>query len=300
METSDWHVFLAVVRHGSTLAASRHLKVSQSTVSRRIDALEAALGLKLFDRRPSGYVTTDSGVALIPGAEAIERVVADALSSARQLKRGLAGQIRLTTLAAFGQTFMVPAIRDFRQAYPDIQVELVPSEAVLDLVAGEADVALRAGPRPTDPGLVVRRVLVDGWSVYCSRGYAEKHGVPENGEDLARHAVIGLPRAFRNAPMAHWMDETVPEASIVVRQHDIPGLLAGLRSGAGVGLMSNLVAAADGSLIRCFVPPVTLEVPLWLLTTERLRTEPRIRALLDFLVGYLAQERYCSQGAGST
>ena len=79
-----------------------------------------------------------------------------------------------------------------------------------------------------------------------------------------------------------------------MRQHDIPGLLAGLRSGVGVGLMSNMVAEADGSLIRCFVPPVTMEVPVWLLTTERLAKEPRIRALLDFLAGYMAQRRYRS------
>ncbi len=147
MEKSDWHIFLAVVRDGSTLAASRKLRVSQSTVSRRIDALEAALGLKLFDRRSSGYVLTDSGAALVPKAEAIERAVADALTSARQQSRGLAGEIRFTTPAAFGQTFMVPALRDFRLAYPDIQVELVASEDLLDLGAGEADVALRAGPK---------------------------------------------------------------------------------------------------------------------------------------------------------
>ncbi len=89
----------------------------------------------------------------------------------------------------------------------------------------------------------------------------------------------------------------MPEAAIVVRQHDIPGMLAGLRSGVGVGLMSNMVAEAEGSLIRCFVPPVTMDVPLWLLTTERLRKEPRIRALLDFLAGYLAQRRYRGQSS---
>lgn len=292
MEKSDWHIFLAVARDGSTLQASRRLRVSQSTVARRIDALEAALGVKLFERRPSGYALTDSGIALVPRAEAIESAVAAALASARQQRRGLSGEVRFTTLTAFGQTFMVPAIREFRRAYPEIEVELVASETVLDLSAGEADVALRSGPSPQDPNLVARRVLMDGWSVYCSRDYAARHGVPANGDELAGHAVIGLPRAYRNAPMAHWLDNAVPASAIVVRQHDIPGLLAGLRSGVGVGLMSNMIAEADGSLVRCFVPPVTQEFPLWLVTTERLRKEPRIRALLDFLAGYLAQGRY--------
>ncbi len=292
MEKSDWHIFLAVVRDGSTLAASRTLRISQSTVSRRVDALESALGLKLFDRRSSGYALTDSGAALVPKAEAIELAVAEALTSARQQSRGLSGDIRLTTLAAFGQTFMVPAMKEFRLAYPDIQIELVASETVLDVNAGEADVALRAGLELTDANLVARRVLLDGWSIYCSRDYAARFGVPLDSDALPGHAIIGLSKAFRNAPLSHWLDDVVPESAIVVRQHDVPGLLAGLRSGVGVGVMSDMVAEADGTLVRCFVPPVTQEIPLWLVTTERLRKEPRVRALMDFLAGYLAQRRY--------
>lgn len=291
METSDWHIFLGVARHGSTLAASRALGVSQSTVSRRIDALEAALNLKLFERNPSGYGLTPAGSHMVPRAEAIEAAVSAALSAARQHRRGMTGRVRVTTLVAFEQTFMVPAIRDFRQSYPDIAIELEASERRLDLLAGEADVALRTGPPPEIAGLVARRVLTERWSVYCSHAYAAAHGTPGCGEELALHSVIGLTKAYRDAPLAHWMDSAVPEAAVVVRHHDIPGLLAGLISGVGVGLMSDTAAEAAG-LVRCFVPPVTQETGLWLVTTERLQKEPRIRAFVDFLAGYMAQGRY--------
>ena len=105
-----------VARHGSTLAASKHLRVSQSTVSRRIEDLESSLGLTLFDKRPSGYELTEAGRDLLPRAEAVERAVAHVMSSAEEHKRGMAGLVRFTTLEAFGQTFMVPALRDFRAA----------------------------------------------------------------------------------------------------------------------------------------------------------------------------------------
>jgi DNA-binding transcriptional LysR family regulator len=291
MENSDWHIFLGVARHGSTLAASRVLRVSQSTVSRRIDALEAALGVKLFDRRPSGYALTFAGGQLLPRAEAIEAAVSDALTSIRQHKRGLVGQVRVTTMGAFAQTFFYPAVRDFRTAYPDIAVELVATEAKLDLLAGQADVALRAGPAPDVPGLVARRVLTDGWSVWCSRDYAAARGRPERAEDLGRHPVVTLSKDFGSAPFAEWLEGIVPEQGIVMRAHDIPGLLAGLVSGVGVGVMSNMTAEAAG-LLRCFDPPVRSEAPVWLVTTESLQKEPRVRAFVDYLAGYLAQGCY--------
>lgn len=291
MESTDWHIFLAVARHGSTLAASRNLRVSQSTVSRRIDALETALALTLFDRRPSGYTLTAAGAHLVPRAEAIEAAIAEALSSTRQFRRGLSGQVRVTAPVAFGQTFMTSAIRDFRRSYTEISVELFASEEKLDLLAGDAEVALRTGSRPDTPGLVARKVLMDSWAVYCSPGYAAAHGAPSSAEELSRHPIITLSMGFRDAPLAHWLDQTVPEGSIVLRYSDIPGLLAGLSGGVGVGLMSDTVAAAT-NLVHCFNPPFRQELPIWLVTTEHLQREPRVRTFVDFLAGYMVQGRY--------
>lgn len=291
MERTYWHIFLAVARHGSTLSASQKLRVSQSTVSRRIDAIEAALGVRLFDRRPSGYTLTPAGEHLVPRAEAVVSTIAQALSSTRQFRRGLTGQVRVTAPVAFAQTFLTTAIRDFRRSYPEISVELVASEDRLDLLAGDADVALRTGPPPDTPGLVARKVFLDSWSVYCSASHAATHGIPRSGDELVRHPVIGLSMGFRGTPLAHWMDQTVPEEAIVLRYSDIPGLLAGLSGGVGVGLMSDTVAAAT-DLVLCFAPPIRQETPIWLVITEHLRNEPRIRAVVDFLAGYMVQGRY--------
>src|SRR5689334_13366196 len=121
MDSRDLSIFVAVARCGSTLAASKQLGMGQSTVSRRIEALEEHLGLTLFEKLPSGYVLTDAVRALLPQAEQVEQAVAKVESAAKQHKRGLSGLVRFTTMHAFGQTFVVPAMREFRAAYPDIQ-----------------------------------------------------------------------------------------------------------------------------------------------------------------------------------
>lgn len=294
MDSRDLEIFLCVARTGSTLGASKRLLVSQSTVSRRIEALEGELELTLFDKLPSGYELTDAGRALVAQAEGVERALERVKSSAEEQKRGLTGSIRFTTLELFGQTFVAEAMREFRTAYPEIQVDIVLKEALLDLVAGEADVAVRAGTAPSSPGLVARRIGRDGWSVYCSRAYAERFGAPRAPEDLAKHQVIALSREFRRLPLVVWFDSIVPDSAIFVRHHNVPGLFTGLRAGLGVSMMSDLVASTDPTLIPCFVPPPNVDsaLDLWLVTTERLRNEPRIRALMDFLASYFAQAKY--------
>ena len=229
---------------------------------------------------------------MLPKANAIAFAIQDAMGTAAQQVRGLSGRIRFTTPEAFAQTFAVSAIREFREAHPEITIDLLASEATLDLAAGEADVALRSGPQPSGPGLVIRKLFEDGWSIYCARTYAARHGMPTSEDDLASHSVIALPRGFRDVAIAEWLNDSVPESAIVLRSDGIPGLLAGLKSGSGVALMSDMVAETDASLIRCFVPPVALVVPIWLVTTERLRHEPRVRALMDFMAAYMKARRF--------
>ncbi|MBI1417874.1 MAG: LysR family transcriptional regulator [Limimaricola sp.] len=298
MEDTDWHIFLAVARQGSTLAASHSMHVSQSTVSRRITALEKALGLQLFDRSPAGYVLTPVGTEMVVRAEAIERAIAEALVSARQQRRDLAGRIRFTTFVTSGQSFIAAAVRDFRRAFPDITVEIVATEGRQELLKGEADVAMRVGAAPTETGLVIRRLLTDSWAVYCSADYAAAHGVPRTPEEFAQHSVLTVSDAFKDLPIVRWVEEVVPDSNIVMRHHDAPGLLSGLKEGIGVGLASDMMAEAAG-MIRCFTPPVAFEAPIWLITTEKLRHEPRIRAFLDFLAGYVTQKKYRKADAGT-
>jgi DNA-binding transcriptional LysR family regulator len=135
-------------------------------------------------------------------------------------------------------------------AETEISIDLLATEALVDLAGGEVDVALRSGPQKTDSGLVIRKLFEDGWSICCSRAYAERYGMPAGETDLASHSIIALPRGFRGAPIAEWLDRAVPESAVVLRSDAIQGLLAGLRSGSGVSLMSDMVAETDANLIH--------------------------------------------------
>ena len=291
----DWNdlkCFLAVARAGTTLRAAKTLKVSQSTAARRIAALERAIGVKLFDKRQSGYVPTEAGAALIETAEKVEAATATFDAAASAHKRGLSGTVRFTCSEVAVSSLMMGALREFREAYPSLRLELITTDRKLDLEAGEADVAFRAGTPPTEPTLVGRRLAIDTWSVYCTRSYAEKHGAPKTPEDVAQHAFFTVSEDFPRLPMIEWIERYVPESAIVMRQNSIGSLFGSLRSGLGVTVMSDFLASSDANLIKCFTPDVPTHSEIWLVTHERLRKVPRVRALLDFLTDYFAKNRH--------
>lgn len=285
---NDLRFFLAVARTGSTLAASRGLGVSQTTVARRIEALEAALGLKLFERRRSGYVQSDRARRLMEAAEQAEAAMLSFEARAREEKRTLTGTVRLTTNELFAETLLVGLLREFRSLYPGLKLEIVTTDRSLDLARGEADVALRASLRPTQASLVGRRLAEDGWSVYCSRDYDARHGRPRGEGELAQHALVGIEPGLFGGPVAGWLLDRMPEAAVVLRRNSPSGLISAIKAGLGVSMAPDLVAKLDSDFVYCFAPEIEQPYEIWLLTHERLRDEPRIRAVMDFFSGRIA------------
>jgi len=288
LDWNDLRYFLAVAEKGTTLAAGRALGVSQSTAARRIAALEAALGLELFVKSPAGYLPTEAAGELIEAARAIEAAVGLFGSKAAARKRGLSGMVRLTTTEAFATGFLLHAMRDFHAAYPGIRLDVITSDRRLDLEAGEADVALRAGPRPDKPDLVGRRIATEQWAVYCSRAYAAARGVPRCVQEIAEHVFIGTDVVQHSGPVAAWATANIPDAAIGLRPSSVSAMFAAIRAGLGVGLMSDFVAAGDPELLRCFDIGIEPPYEIWLLAHERRRNAPQVRAVLDYLSGYFS------------
>ncbi|MBK8838720.1 MAG: LysR family transcriptional regulator [Hyphomonadaceae bacterium] len=192
-EWSDLRHFLAVARSGSTLSAAKILGVNQTTVARRVAALEEAIGEKLFDKTAGGYRLTEVGSAMVQNAE---RVEAEAEAFARmvaQRSRKLLGMIRVTTNDVLADCLLTPWLREFTQRFPVVQVETIITDRRLDISRGEADIALRAntskGPALGD-GVTVRRLATGKWGVYASKKYAAEQGSPSNAQELAKHPII--------------------------------------------------------------------------------------------------------------
>lgn len=284
---NDWddiRHFLAVARAGSTLAAARVLGVSQTTTARRITALEARLGCTLFERRQAGYALTEAGTALLPQATAMEAAAGALDAAAGALGRDVSGTVRLTAGSLLAVTIMPALLRDLQEAHPLIRIELDTRDELRDLAAGEADVALRVIGQPTGGGLVGRRIADDHWAVYCSHAYAAAHGCPTRRRELPGHAFIGGGEPKVWEMYRAWLTANGLQDAVTVQYNSSAGLLSAVRAGAGLAALPCLVADHEPDLVRCLPPSV--HVPdrgIWLLTHERVRYVPRIRATLDFL-----------------
>lgn len=281
MNYDDLRYMLAVAETGSTLSGAKMLSVSQSTVSRRILALEQSLGLEIFDKRPSGYVLTDAGVELLERARAVRDAAHQFSMTAESLARDVSGTVLFTTNEVMAGLFLAPLIGRLKRLHPGIRLEVDTTNALRDLKAGEADVALRAAPPPTQPDLVGSKLTSDWWNLYCSRDYAAAHGIPHDLASLVDHALIGLDPHGRHHDAVDWAARNFPEKAIVVRQNSIPAAFTSILGGVGVGFFSEILAAGRDDLILCFRPDLPPTAEIWLLTHERLRNVPRVRAVMQ-------------------
>ncbi len=287
LDWNDLRYFLAVARKGSTLAAGRELRVSQTTVARRVAALEEAIGLALFDRRQAGYSLTTDGEALLPRAEAVEEAARNFSDAAGAEVRELHGTVRLSTEEIFSVTLVAPMLRELRAIHPEILIELDSSVDVRDLGSGEADVALRSISSDPPVGVVGRRLCQDNWAFYCSRDYAERNGIPLRVRDLRKHQIVGggggnLWRAY-----SAFLDKIGMTHHVAMHQASSTGLLAAVRSGFGLAVLPCLVADDDPELIRCLPPNQDHKRSMWVLTHERVRHSARARVVTDFLYNRL-------------
>jgi DNA-binding transcriptional LysR family regulator len=281
---NDLRAFLAVAETGSTLAAGRTLRVSQTTVARRIAALEQSLGIILFERRQAGYSLTPAGEELLPRARAVEGAARTFADAASGQTRAIGGTVRLTTHDIYALTILPPILRALHEAHPAIRIELDSSEQIRDLSSGVADIALRSTFHATGGGgLVGRRVAPDPWTVFCSRDYAARRGLPQSRVDLRDHDLIGGGGPGVGPLYQAWLRKNGLEDAVILEQGSVTGLLASVRSGLGIAVLPSFVARQEPDLIQCLRHDEDDKIELWLLTHERLRHTPRIRTVLDFI-----------------
>jgi DNA-binding transcriptional LysR family regulator len=287
----DWNdlkAFLAVAETGSTLAAAQAMRVSQTTVARRIAALEAATGVTLFERRQAGYALTPVGEAMLASAAAVRDAAERFGEAAGARSRDAGGTVSLTVMEIIAVTILPPILRDLRAEHPGIHIQLDTSDEPRDLAAGAADIAIRSSKQPSGAGLVGRRIADNPWTVYCSRDYADRHGVPHTREQLAAHPFIGGGGGVWE-PYRAWLRQHGLEEAVVMQYDTATGLLSGVRAGMGLSVLPAYLADREPDLIRCLPPKSDDTTGLWLLTHERLRHVPRVRLVLDFLARELTR-----------
>jgi DNA-binding transcriptional LysR family regulator len=287
---SDWDglkYLLQVSREGSTLAASRVLKISQSTVIRRIAVIEDELGFELFEKRRSGYVPTAALKALMPGLEAVEKSHALFDREAAAMARGLSGTVRITASELMVTHLLGPALFELRRQYPGIHIELLTTDGFLDLTSGEADIALRAGDPPTEATLFGRRIAGDVWCICCSKTYADTVGVPRSPAELENHMMITVIQGMYPSKIVEWVEDHIPNGRMPMRHNSLHSIYMAIKSGLGVSAAPDLLVSGDPDIVRCFPLDIETGKEVWLLAPERHRRTPHVRVVLDFLGTHL-------------
>jgi DNA-binding transcriptional LysR family regulator len=288
----DLRFLLALRRAGSLSAAARELKVEPSTASRRLGALETALGAQLAARTPEGLVMNDAGQLAADLAETID-------SGIEQLLRRIGGEdarpegiVRLSTTESMA-TFLVQGLAGLGQSHPKIRVEVATSSAALDLTRREADVALRLF-RERNPALVTRKIGEIGWSIYAARSYLERTSWSPQVHDQARllqgHAVVGYRGPAGRSTGATWLAAHSDEADVVLLGDSVLSVLTAVSAGLGVSVLPCFLAAERPSLVR-LVPEVVATVEAFLVIPPDHRNTVRVHIVMDALAELFVRER---------
>ncbi len=286
----DLELLAAISASGSLSGAARRLKVDHSTAFRRLGNLETRLGVRLFERGRDGYVPTQAGELAV---ETARRVLADLEGLERQLAGEdlrPSGTVRVTTTDTL-VAFLGPVLAAFRQAHPEIILEMIVAMQFLTLTRRDADVAIRPA---TDPGdsLVGRRVSRVAYAVYRRRGGRKARVASANQAEW-----VGFEDSLAHIGAAKWMAVHVPAERIVHRGNSMLAVHAAVRSGIGVAPLPCFMGDEDPALARTGGLISELETPLWLLTHPDLRRVARVRTVLDFFAEELTRLRGVLEGS---
>jgi len=285
----DWSLvrsFLAVLEKGSLLAASRHLQLSQPTIGRHVAELESQLGLVLFDRNGRGLLPTEAAYHLAESARIMQ-------SGADQLARnvmgadlGASGTVRITASQPVSCYVLPPLLAQMRLSLPDIQVELVASNEVSNLLRREADIAVRM-VQPEQASIIARRVGKVTLRACAHQDYLRRRGVPRQPSDLLAHDLIGGDRNDDTLKGFAAQGLVVGREQFAFRADDLIVVWQAVRAGLGVGFVSEHLIRSDPAVIPV-LPKLKIEpLPVWLAVHKEIRTSKRIRAVYDFLADAL-------------
>lgn len=296
LDWNDLTILRALARGGSVAGAARVLSVDASTVSRRLAALEDALGAQLVVRGGRELAWTAEGRLALATAERVEEQIAELGRAVRASKTAVSGTVKVTCTPAT-VLHLSPIAARARELHPELRVEIAGQLAIADLAKGEADVALRSA-KPTAADLVARRGVDVGWYLVASTAYAERSGLPASEEELAGHPMILYAASMQEVAGPRWAEEHGRGGPGALRLDSPDAVTYAIASGAGLGVIPYPSMHGRADLVRVFPDPVAWN-HLWIVYHQSHRDSARVRAVVDLLVRHLEDEacRYTGRPA---
>jgi DNA-binding transcriptional LysR family regulator len=295
MQYEDWddlRFFLAVAEAGSLSRAAKTLRVTHSTVLRRLANLESRLEARLFERFQTGYVLTDAGEALQRRLTSLASGIEAAQRELKGKDTVLSGTIRLTSTDTLVRGLLISSLAAFRHEHPGIELQVVVNNAFLNLAPREADVAVRPSNRPPE-NLVGREAGVVQTAIYASKSYLRRAArAGTKATDWDRHDWVALDDSLAHLAQSKWVQARIPPERVGLRVDSLTTMVDAVREGFGFGMLLCLLAEDERELTRIAPPPSSLDTQVWVLTHPDLRRVRRIKALTGHLIESLRRHRY--------
>ncbi len=270
-----------VAKVGTVSGAAEALGVHHATVIRHIDALEARLGAKLFQRHARGYSPTEAGQDLLAIAGQTDDQFAQLASRIKGRGDEVTGELIVTSLDPISP-LLVPSIADFQDRHPDLRVRLITDMRLFRLEYGEAHVAIRAGNLPEEPDNVVQPFFTETPRLVATRKYVERYGVLTD-ENLGDHRFVGSTEDTPRAPYFHWLNNHVPNSSIYFRASSMAAVKAAVLSGIGIGFVASWDEAENDDLLEVLPPLEEWSAKFWLVTHMDLHRTAKVQAFVRHL-----------------
>jgi DNA-binding transcriptional LysR family regulator len=274
--------FLSVIDEGSLSAAARELGLTQPTLGRHVDELEATLGTSLFTRAPHGLTPTPAALELVPHARTMAAAADALLRAASGEIAEPRGIVRLTASHMIGAEVLPPILTAFREKHPEIVIELALSNRNQDLLRRDADIAVRM-MRPTQGALIARRIGRVDIGLYAHKRYLKRHGAPKSIEELQAHTMIGFDRDTSLIQSVSGTGYPVTRELFALRSDSEHAQLAALRSGFGIAGAQAGIARRDPNLVAVLPDHVRFALEMWLAMHEDLKLNRRVRLLFEHL-----------------
>ncbi|WP_342070746.1 LysR family transcriptional regulator [Yoonia algicola] len=283
----DWdklRIFHAVADAGSLTHAGDTLHLSQSAVSRQIRALEESLNTTLFHRHARGLILTEQGELLFDATKSMNKRLETASARIRDSEEEVFGELRVTTTTGFGTLWLAPRLPKLYELYPDLKIDLMLEERVLDLPMREADVAIRM-KEPSQADLIRKRLMSVRMRLYATEEYLKINGSPTDISDISNHRLIcqslnSIQVAAGATLLQHLMTYDIPNTFTV---NNYFGVLQGVINNIGIGVLPDYLTEDFPDLVRVLPDLESGEVPVFLAYPEELRQSKRIAAFRDFV-----------------
>ena len=283
----DWdklRIFHAVADAGSLTHAGDTLNLSQSAVSRQIRALEESFNATLFHRHARGLILTEQGELLFDATKSMNKRLEAASARIKDSEEEVFGELRVTTTTGFGTLWLAPRLPKLYEKYPDLKIDLMLEERVLDLPMREADIAIRM-KEPSQADLIRKKLMTVRMRLYATQKYMEQNGTMTVMEDISKHRLIcqslsSAQVAAGSSLVQHLLTYDVPSLFTV---NNYFGVLQGVLNNLGIGVLPDYVTEDFPDLVRVMPEVESAEVPVFLAYPEELRQSKRISAFRDFV-----------------